>query len=180
MFSWPSFACFTDTSALIHISFSGTAILLGLSCLEIYYCCLHLTCSTNYIYMGTLCQLLTMSLLFLCPTAATDSQLPGLLRKHNHDLPALSLLGLFHYDFLLKPFILNQPLYLNLHYNLSYLSVIYVLSSPLYYKLWEGKAFVCCICIAVNLQNITMFNAVFLKGHELFYQISTIIYCTRF
>lgn len=111
--------------------------------------------------MGTLCQLLTMSLLFLGPTAATDSQLPGLLQKHNRDLPALSLLGLSHYDFLLKPFILNQPLCLNLHYNLSYLSVIYILSSPLYYKLWEGKAFVWCICIAVNLQNITMFNAVF-------------------
>lgn len=78
-------------------------------------------------------------------------------------LPALSLLGLSHYDFLLKPFILNQPLCLNLHYNLSYLSVIYVLSSPLYYKLWEGKAFVCRICIAVNLQNITMFNDVFWK-----------------
>lgn len=102
-----------------------------------------------------------MSLLFLCPTAAMDSKLPGLLRKHNSDLPALSLLGLSHYDFCLKPFILNQPLCLNLHYNLSYLSVIYVLSSPLYYKLWEGKAFVWCICIAVNLQNITMFNAFF-------------------
>lgn len=166
MFSWPSLACFIDTSSLIHISFNGTAILLGLSCLEMYDCCLHLTGSTNYTW-APLPTLNHMSLLFLCPTTAMDSQLPGLLRKHNSDLPAFSLLGLSQYDFL-KPFILNQPLCLSLHYNLSYLSGIYVLSSPMYYKLWEGKAFVWCICIAVNLQNITMFNAVFWKVMKYF------------